>query len=101
MKTYAAFGGAGGEIVLDAVALEDRDAAVVALDGQGDGEAAPRVFSAVTDIVGEVDGIGGLVELSASHFEDLRIIQGGDNCFGHGSRGGFAALGGDLFMPIV
>jgi hypothetical protein len=42
-----------------------------------------------------------LVELPAGHFEDLRIVQGGDNCFGHGCRGGFAALGGDLFMSLV
>ena len=72
--------------MLDAVAFEDGDGAVVAFDGEGDGEAATRVFGAVADGVGQVDGVGGLVELTAGHFEDVGIVERRNDSFRHKRR---------------
>jgi len=83
VETDATLGGAGREIVLHAVALEDDDGAVVTLEGEGDGDAALGVFGAVADGFGEIDGVGGLVELTASLFEDVGIVEGGNDGFGH------------------
>ena len=83
VKADAALGGAGGEIVLDAVALEDGHGAIVALHWQRDGETAAGVFGAIAQRIGKVDGIGGLVELTAGHLEDFGVVKGRNNGFGH------------------
>jgi hypothetical protein len=88
MEADAAFRGAGGELVLDAIAFVDDDEAVVVLDGEGDGEAAAGVLGAVADGVGEVNGVGGLVELAAGLAEDVGLVKAGDDDFGHGRGGG-------------
>ena len=88
VETDAALGGTGGEVVLDAVAFEDGDAAVVAFDGEGDGETAAGILGAVADGLREADGVGGLVELAARHAEDVGIVEGRDDGFGHGQERG-------------
>ena len=78
--------------MLDAVAFKNRDRPVVAPHGQCDGDGAPRVFGAVADRLGEVDRIGGLVELAARHLENIGLVEGRDDDLGHGGvvwlRGG-------------
>ena len=84
VETDAALGGAGGEVMLDAVALKDGDGAIGALDGNGDGDAAAGVFGAIAHGVGKRDGVGRLVELSTGHAKHVGIVEGRDNDFGHG-----------------
>lgn len=71
VEADTALGGTGREIMLDAVTFEYRHAAVIAPDGQSDSKRAPGVFGAISDVFREVDGVGGFVELTTGHFEDV------------------------------
>ena len=86
MEPDATLGGSGGEIMLDAIAFEDRHAPVGAAHRQRDGEAAPGIFGPIADILLEVDGVGGLVELATGHPKHVGIIERGNNSFGHGTN---------------
>ena len=72
---------------MNAVALEDGDAAVIATDRKSDGEAAARVFGAIAEIFRKVDGVGGFIELAAGHLEDVGFVESRNDDFGHGSDG--------------
>ena len=59
----AALGRAAAEVVLDAVAGEDLDAAVVHLDREVDGQLAARLAQDLAQAGVEVEPVGGEVEL--------------------------------------
>ena len=81
MEANTSFRWTGGEIVLHAISFEHRDAAIVPPNGQGNGNGAARVFGAVANLFRETDGVGGLVELTARHFEYVRFVEGRDDDF--------------------
>ena len=86
VEADAALGWAGGEVVLNAVALENADGAVVAPDRDGDHDGAVGVFGAVADGLGQVDGVGGAIELLTRHQIDLGGVDGSAGEFGHGGE---------------
>ena len=63
MVADAALGRAAAEVVLDAVAGEDLDAAVVHLDREVDGQLAARLTQDLAQAGVEVEALGGEVEL--------------------------------------
>ena len=63
MVADAALGRAAAEVVLDAVAGEDLDAAVVHLDREVDGELAARLAQDAAQAGVEVEPVGGEIEL--------------------------------------
>src|SRR5690606_21547481 len=87
MEADATLGRAGGEVVLDPVAFENRHTAVVALDRQRYRDAAARVLGPIPDCFGKIDGVGRVVELAACHLEYIGIIERGDDHLGHDGGG--------------
>ena len=81
VESDTALGGAGGEVVLNAISFEDGHTAVIALNRECYGETTAGVFGAIAERFGEVDGVRRLVELAAGHFERRRCIQRRDNDF--------------------
>ena len=81
MKPDAALGRTGRDIVLDAVTFKYGHRTVVATNGQSDCHARPRVFRAITNVLGEIDRISRGIELSSCHFEDVRIVKRGIDYF--------------------
>ena len=65
----AAFTWAKGQVVLDTVAGERVDFAVVHPDGEGDGDHPFWPFGAFAEFLGEVEDIGGEIELAGRHGE--------------------------------
>ena len=59
----AALGGPAAEVVLDAVAGEDLDAAVVHVDREVDGQLAARLAQDAAEAGVEIEAVGGQVEL--------------------------------------
>jgi len=82
--------------VLNPISLENSHRTVVTTDWQGDGHTAARIFSAISNMLGQIDRIGRGIELSASHFKDGRIVKGGNDDFRHGYSEGLRELGWEL-----
>jgi hypothetical protein len=70
MVAQAAFDGAAGEVVLDAVAVEDLCGAVIALDGHGDADEALGPFAAFAQVGGECEKFRDEIELFRRHGEN-------------------------------
>ena len=79
----AALGWAAAEVVLDAVAREDLDAAVVHVDREVNGELATGLAQDAAHPFVKVELLGGKVELALGH--GPRVDRGGDVLGGHGS----------------
>ncbi len=75
----AAFGGATGDGVLDAVAGEDFDGAVVHADGDVDDEFAGGVTSDLPDSLIEIEFCGGKVESSGLGFPGICLLLEGES----------------------
>src|SRR6202030_494198 len=71
-----ALGGTEREVMLDAIALEHRDRAVVAMDWTGDGERPLRQQQAVALVGGDCEMIGDHGELVHRHVEYRPGIHG-------------------------
>ena len=81
----AALGRAAGDVVLDAVAREDADRAVVELDREVDRELALRDAQDLAQLLVEVEVIGGGVELGERRGQG--VLPGGDGGGGPGLPG--------------
>ncbi len=81
----AALGRAAAEVVLDAVAGEDLDAAVVHVHREVDGQLAARLAQHAAQARVEVEPVGGQVELLLGHFPRVDGPAGGS----FGCHGGF------------
>ena len=79
----AALGRAAAEVVLDAVAGEDLDRPVVHVDGEMDGQLAPRLAQDAAQAGVQLEPLGGQVELS---LRDLPGIDRGRDVLGRHRR---------------
>ena len=64
MEPEAALGGAASDVVLDAIALEHADAAVVHLHGEAHDQLAPNLTQHRAQPRREIEDLGGVVELA-------------------------------------
>jgi hypothetical protein len=49
---------------------------IIHFDRHGDGKAAFGVLRAVSVDVGDIENVGGTIKLVASHFENVRLVEG-------------------------
>lgn len=96
VEAEAAFDGATGEVVLDAVAEEDFGGSVIHGDRHGDGDDALGPFTAFSDADAEVEKVGNSVELFGGHAEDW-IVE--EILFHESRQGGVYFLGGPPGVP--
>lgn len=69
MVAHAALCGAEREMVLDAISEEDLGIAIVAVNGNGNGDRTFGILDAVTIIDGDIEAVGHHVKLLARHVE--------------------------------
>ena len=75
MVTETTLGRTEREVMLDAVAGENLGGAVVAMDGEGDGHGALRIFDAVTVVGRDFEAVSDDIELAAGHVEGWVFID--------------------------